>query len=31
MIGEVSDPADAIVPNAALQLTELATGTVRTR
>ena len=28
MIGAVADPADAIVPNAALQLTELATGTV---
>ena len=28
IIGAVADPADAIVPNAALQLTELATGTV---
>src|SRR5215471_5226781 len=29
MVGAVSDPADAVVPNAELQLTELATGTVR--
>src|ERR1041385_1637880 len=29
LIGQVSDPADAVVPNAALQLTETATGTVR--
>ena len=29
MVGAISDPADAAVPNAALQLTEQATGTVR--
>ena len=29
MIGAISDPADAAVPNAVLQLTEQATGTVR--
>src|SRR5437899_11453068 len=29
LIGLISDPADAVVPNAALQLTETATGTVR--
>jgi hypothetical protein len=29
MVGTVSDPADANVPNAGLRLTEQATGTVR--
>src|SRR5690242_11433264 len=29
MVGSVSDPADAAVPNAVLQLTEQSTGTVR--
>ena len=30
MVGAISDPADASIPNAALQLMEQATGTVRT-